>query len=338
MSNAIKFVDCRFETPHIPGSETKEEQIIGARGGLKEVIKKAEVVGPTPSSVLLLGETGTGKSLIAKSIHDASERRYHAFIQVNCAAIPLGLLESELFGHERGAFTGAVAQRIGRFEAANKGTLFLDEVGDIPAELQPKLLRVLQEHEFERLGSTQTIHTDVRLISATHQNLRKMVSEGRFRSDLYYRLNVFPITMPSLRERREDVPLLIRHFVNIFAQRMKKQIEVIPPEVIDTLAQHTWPGNIRELENYIERAVILTQGPVLRAPIHELLQSDDEPDTEPITLKDAERAHIAKILRECNGVIGTAAVRLGLPRSTLFYKMRRLGISVARAATANALP
>jgi formate hydrogenlyase transcriptional activator len=338
MSNAIKFFDFRCETSHIPGSENKEEQIIGARGGLKEVIKKAEVVGPTQSSVLLLGETGTGKSLIAKSIHDASERRNHAFIQVNCAAIPLGLLESELFGHERGAFTGAVGQRIGRFEAANKGTLFLDEVGDIPAELQPKLLRVLQEHEFERLGSTQTIHTDVRLISATHQNLRKMVAEGRFRSDLYYRLNVFPITMPSLRERREDVPLLIRHFVNFFAQRMKKQIEVIPPEVIDTLAGHTWPGNIRELENCIERAVILTQGPVLRAPIHELLQSDDEPDTEPITLKDAERAHIAKILRECNGVIGTAAVRLGLPRSTLFYKMRRLGISVARAATANALP
>src|SRR5258705_8471366 len=259
MPNAIKFVDCRSETSHIPGSETKEEEIIGARGGLKEVIKKTEVVGPTPSSVLLLGETGTGKSLIAKSIHDASERRNYAFVKVNCAAIPLGLLESELFGHERGAFTGAVAQRIGRFEAAHRGTLFLDEVGDIPAELQPKLLRVLQEHEFERLGSTQTIRTDVRLIAATHQNLRKMVAEGRFRSDLYYRLNVFPITVPPLRERREDIPLLIRHFVKIFAQQMNKGIEVIPQDATDGMARYAWPGNIRELENYIERAVILSQ-------------------------------------------------------------------------------
>lgn len=335
MSNAIKFVDCRRESSDIPNGGANEEQLIGARSGLREVINKAEVVGPTASSVLLLGETGTGKSLIAKSIHDASERRNYPFVHVNCAAIPLGLLESELFGHERGAFTGAVAQRIGRFEAANNGTLFLDEVGDIPAELQPKLLRVLQEREFERLGSTQTRHTDVRLISATHQNLRKMVAEGRFRSDLYYRLNVFPITMPPLRQRREDVPLLIRHFVNIFAKRMNKRVEVIPLEIIDTLARYPWPGNIRELENFIERAVILTQGQVLRAPIHELLQQDDESGMEPIALRDAERAHIAKILRECNGVIGTAAVRLGLPRSTLFYKMRRLGISVVRAAAAN---
>jgi formate hydrogenlyase transcriptional activator len=213
MLNNATAIDSKSGISHIPVGGTSEEEIIGARGGLKEVIRQAEIVGPTPSSVLILGETGTGKGRIAKSIHDISKRRDRAFVKVNCAAIPLGLLESELFGHERGSFTGAVTQRIGRFEAANKGTLFLDEIGDIPAELQPKLLRILQEHEFERLGSTQTIHTDVRLISATHQDLRKMVAEGRFRSDLYYRLNVFPITVPALRERRGDIPLLVSHFV-----------------------------------------------------------------------------------------------------------------------------
>ncbi|MCU1257177.1 MAG: fhlA [Bryobacterales bacterium] len=326
MLNTARPIDSHWGTAHIPACETNEEEMIGARGGLKEIMQQVEVVGPTPSSVLILGETGTGKGCVAKSIHDVSERSRQAFVKVNCAAIPLGLLESELFGHERGAFTGAVAQRIGRFEAANRGTIFLDEIGDIPSELQPKLLRVLQEHEFERLGSTQTIHTDVRLISATHQDLRKMVAEGRFRSDLYYRLNVFPITVPPLRDRREDIPLLVTHFVEIFAHRMNKRIEVIPPAVINRLARHRWPGNIRELENYVERAVILTQGAVLEAPLDELVQSDDELNAEPVKLKDAERAHIVKLLRECNGVIGSAAVKLAVPRSTLFYKMRRLGI------------
>ena len=336
MSKVARAVDSYWGPAAVPACGTNDEEMIGASGRLKEVIQQAEVVGPTPSSVLILGETGTGKGRIAKVIHDVSERRNHAFVKVNCAAIPLGLLESGLFGHERGAFTGAVAQRIGRFEAAHKGTLFLDEIGDIPAELQPKLLRVVQEHEFERLGSTQTVHTDVRLIAATHQNLRKMVAEGKFRSDLYYRLNVFPITVPPLRERREDIPLLVRHFVKIFAHQMNKRIEVIPQDAVDEMARYSWPGNIRELENYVERAVILTQGAVLHAPANELAQSQEGAETEPVTLKDAERAHIRKLLRESNGVIATAAVRLGLPRSTLFYKMRRLGIGVARVARAGA--
>lgn len=335
MTTTIKAIEPSPAAAQVPPRGSNNEDMIGASGGLNEVMQRAAVVAPTPSSVLILGETGTGKGRIAKFIHDVSERHNRPFIKVNCAAIPLGLLESELFGHERGAFTGAVAQRIGRFEAANKGTLFLDEIGDIPAELQPKLLRVLQEHEFERLGSTQTIHTDVRLIAATHQNLRKMVAEGRFRSDLYYRLNVFPITLPPLRERRKDIPLLVRHFVESFATKLNKRIEQIPPDDVDRLVRYRWPGNIRELENYVERAVILTQGTVLNAPIHELLQSDGEHDAEPVTLQDAVRAHIVKVLRECNGVIASAAATLGMPRSTLFYKMRRLGIGAARVAQAN---
>ena len=282
-------------------------------------------------STLLLGETGTGKGLIGNMIHNLSARRNRAFVKVNCAAIPLGLLESELFGHERGAFTGAIAQRLGRFELANKGTLFLDEIGDIPTELQPKLLRVLQEHEFERLGSTQTIRTDIRLIAATHRNLPRMVSEGKFRADLFYRLNVFPITAPPLRERREDIEPLVRHFVAVFAQRMNKRIEVIPAGVLESLACYRWDGNIRELENFIERGVILTQGVVLEAPLHELPPLEEEAAAEPVTLKDAERAHILRMLRWANGLIGPAAVRLGVPRSTLFYKMRRLGITSPRA-------
>jgi formate hydrogenlyase transcriptional activator len=251
-------------------------------------------------------------------------------VKVNCAAIPLGLLESELFGHERGAFTGAIAQRIGRFEMADRGTLFLDEVGDIPLELQPKLLRVLQEHEFERLGSTHTIRTDVRLIGATHHNLRRMIAEGKFREDLFYRLNVFPITVPPLRERLEDIPLLARHFTDVFAFRMNKKIEIIPTEVVDALTQYSWRGNIRELENFIERAVILSSGPILQPPLNELTVTEEGMEPVPVTLKDAERAHIRKTLREVDGVIAAAATRLGLPRSTLFYKMRRLGIIVAR--------
>jgi formate hydrogenlyase transcriptional activator len=306
--------------------------MVGESAPLRRVMEQASIVAPTDSTVLILGETGTGKGRLAASIHEFSMRREHSFVKVNCAAIPMGLLESELFGHERGAFTGAIAQRAGRFELANDGTLFLDEVGDIPLELQPKLLRVLQEHEFERLGSTRTLHTNVRLIGATQHDLRKMVAAGTFRMDLFYRLNVFPIRMPALRERREDIPLLVTHFVDIFSQRMGKNIQVIPVEMIEGLLRYPWPGNIRELENFLERAVILSRGSVLDAPLAELSSSDGEAEMEilPVTLEEAERAHIQRTLREANGVITTAAARLAVPRSTLFYKMRRLGISVPR--------
>jgi formate hydrogenlyase transcriptional activator len=306
-----------------------QNKIVGESKKLQRVMQQVEIVGPTDSTVLILGETGTGKGCFAEHIHAMSARRHQPFIKLNCAAIPLGLLESELFGHERGAFTGAISQRLGRFEAANRGTLFLDEIGDIPAELQPKLLRVLHEHEFERLGSGQTIQTDVRLIAATHHNLKKMVAEGKFREDLFYRLNVFPVTVPPLRERTQDLPSLVRHFVDIFAHRMHKRVDVIPTDVVSSMARYPWPGNIRELENFIERAVILSSGAVLDPPMHELTALDDEV-TVPVTLKDAERVHICKILREVDGVIAKAAVRLEVPRSTLFYKMRRLGISVPR--------
>ena len=306
--------------------------MVGESAPLRRVMEQASIVAPTDSTVLILGETGTGKGRLAAAIHEFSVRREHSFVKVNCAAIPMGLLESELFGHERGAFTGAIAQRAGRFELANDGTLFLDEVGDIPLELQPKLLRVLQEHEFERLGSTRTLHTNVRLIAATQHDLRKMVAAGTFRMDLFYRLNVFPIRMPALRERREDIPLLVTHFVDMFSQRMGKNIQVIPVEMIEGLLRYPWPGNIRELENFLERAVILSRGSVLDAPLAELGASDGEAEMEmvPVTLEEAERAHIQRTLREANGVITTAAARLAVPRSTLFYKMRRLGISAPR--------
>jgi formate hydrogenlyase transcriptional activator len=313
-----------------------EEVMIGNSVQLRHAMQQASIVAPTDSTVLILGETGTGKGRLAAMIHELSQRRHHAFVKVNCAAIPLGLLESELFGHERGAFTGAISQRAGRFELANQGTLFLDEVGDIPLELQPKLLRVLQEHEFERLGSTRTIRTDVRLIAATQHDLRKMTAEGKFRIDLFYRLNVFPIRMPALRERTEDIPLLVRHFVDIFSRQMNRRIEVIPSEAIDKLARYPWPGNIRELENFMERAVILSQDSVLEAPLSELgehEESEETGDPSPVTLREAERAHILRILREANGVVAAAAARLGVPRSTLFYKMRRLGITVPRPRT-----
>jgi formate hydrogenlyase transcriptional activator len=304
-------------------------EIIGDSRGLRRVMEQAAIVAPTDSTVLILGETGTGKGCIAKMIHGRSERRDYPFVTVNCAAIPLGLLESELFGHERGAFTGAISQRLGRFELARKGTLFLDEIGDIPLELQPKLLRVLQEHEFERLGSTQTIHTDVRVIAATHHNLRRMTAEGKFRLDLFYRFNVFPISVPPLCDRREDIPLLVRHFVREFGERLHKSVRV-PDSVMESLCRYPWPGNIRELENFIERAVILSQGAELAAPVHELETLQDELPAAPVTLRDAERLHIIRVLREANGVIGAAAAHLGLPRSTLFYKMRRLGIGASR--------
>jgi formate hydrogenlyase transcriptional activator len=320
-----------FPTQDEAGCGRSVGEIVGESLKLRTTMQQVAIVAPTGSTVLILGETGTGKGLIANMIHNLSARRHHAFVKVNCAAIPLGLLESELFGHERGAFTGAIAQRLGRFELANNGTLFLDEIGDIPTELQPKLLRVLQEHEFERLGSTHTIRTNVRLIAATHGNLPQMVSEGKFRADLFYRLNVFPITVPPLRERREDIASLVRHFVSVFARSMNKRIEVIPADVLERLARYRWDGNIRELENFIERGVILTQGAVLEVPLHELPSLEEDASAEPVTLKEAERAHILRILRWANGLIGPAAARLGLPRSTLFYKMRRLGITATRA-------
>ncbi|MEJ2007263.1 MAG: sigma 54-interacting transcriptional regulator [Acidobacteriota bacterium] len=308
------------------------EEIIGESPVLRRVLKQVESVGPTNATVLILGETGTGKELIARAIHDLSPRRDRTFVKLNCAAIPTGLLESELFGHEKGAFTGAISQKIGRLELADKGTLFLDEVGDIPLELQPKLLRALQEKEFERLGSTRTIPVDVRLIAATNRDLAKMVADRQFRSDLYYRLRVFPVTVPPLRERVEDIPILVRYFAQKHAERMHRRIEIIPPETMEALAKWRWPGNVRELENIIERAVILSPGPVLRVPLAELELNPTEGDNGDgaTTLEDAERDHIVRMLRETRGIIGGpngAAARLGLKRTTLNSKMRKLGIT-----------
>jgi formate hydrogenlyase transcriptional activator len=321
--------------------EDKFEDIIGSSTSLRAVLKQVHIVAPTSSTALILGETGTGKELIARAIHNRSSRRNRPFVRVNCAAIPSGLLESELFGHERGAFTGAIARKIGRFELANGGTLFLDEIGDIPLELQPKLLRVLQEQEFERLGSTQTTRVDVRIVAATSRNLPQMVADREFRGDLYYRLNVFPLRLPALRERAEDLALLVRHFVDMYARRMKKPVEHIPIEAMRLLSGYKWPGNVRELQNFIERAVILSPGKVLRAPLEELTQSGDAPgalDSCPasraVTLKDAEHDHILQALADTNWVIGGtrgAAARLGLQRTTLISKMQRLGITRSQA-------
>ncbi|HEV2349778.1 MAG TPA: sigma 54-interacting transcriptional regulator [Terriglobia bacterium] len=310
-------------------TEYNFEEIVGESPDLKRVLKQVETVAPTDATVLILGETGTGKELVARAIHHLSARRERTFVKVNCAAIPGGLLESELFGHERGAFTGAISQKIGRLELAHQGTLFLDEVGDIPLDLQPKLLRALQEKEFERLGSTRTIPIDVRLIAATNRDLAQLMEDRQFRSDLYYRLRVFPVTVPPLRERTGDVEILVRYFTQKHAQRMSKRIEVIPPETINALSRWTWPGNVRELENFIERGVILTQGPVLRLPLGELQLSESEPATSG-TLEAQEREHIIRVLRETNGVIAGpkgAAARLGLKRTTLNSKMLKLGIN-----------
>jgi DNA-binding NtrC family response regulator len=304
------------------------EEIVGTSSGLKAVLDQVEVVAPTDSTVIIYGETGTGKELIARAIHNVSSRSNRPFVKLNCAAIPSGLLESELFGHERGAFTGAVAQKIGRFELANGGTLFLDEVGDIPLELQPKLLRVVQEQEFERLGSTRTQRVDVRLVAATNRNLEQMVGDKQFREDLYFRLNVFPIRIPPLRDRAGDIPLLVRHYVDLYAQRMNKRIETIPEAAMAALCRYSWPGNIRELQNFIERAVILTPGNVLQIQIDELQSSG--PIITGGTLEDVERQRILQALRETGAVIGGeqgAAARLGLKRTTLLSKMQRLGIS-----------
>ena len=323
-----------------PGPDQAErtfERIIGNSSALESVLDQVEQVAPTDSTVLIEGETGTGKELIAHAIHNASQRCGRAFIKLNCAAIPLDLLESELFGHEKGAFTGAIAQKIGRFEMADKGTLFLDEVGDIPPALQPKLLRVLQEQEFERLGSGRTHKVDVRLVAATNRDLVKMVARGQFRSDLYYRLNVFPVLLPALRERREDIPALVMHFVKLFSHRMGRQVDSIPPETMAAFQWYSWPGNIRELQNLVERAVILSRDGVLPNPLHKkqtelmvpnLLRTRTFPSS--MTLEDSDRTLIVETLEQAGWVVGGlrgAAAKLGLKRTTLLAKMRRLGIS-----------
>ncbi len=311
-------------------NERRFEQVIGKSAALEMVLEQVECVAPTDSTVLIQGETGTGKELIARAIHNISARCGRPFVKLNCAAIPLDLLESELFGHEKGAFTGAIAQKLGRFEAADKGTLFLDEVGDIPLTLQPKLLRVLQEQEFERLGGTRTHQVDVRLVAATNRDLSDMVRRNAFRSDLYYRLNVFPIQLPPLRERREDIPALVEHFVEILARRMGKQIELIPPEVMSAFTSHPWPGNIRELQNFIERSVILSPGSVLSPPLGELKRSPETMSSSAVTLEDVERDHIRKTLDQTHWVVAGpngAAARLGIKRSTLYFRMQKLGIS-----------
>ena len=310
-------------------SEYNFEDIVGKSAALRKVLEQVAIVAPTDSTVLLHGETGTGKELVARALHSHSPRRDRTFVRLNCAAIPSGLVESELFGHEKGAFTGALIQKRGRFELADRGTLFLDEIGDITLDLQPKLLRALQEHEFERLGSTRTIQVDVRLIAATHRDLAAMIREGKFREDLFYRLNVFPIEVPPLRERREDIPLLVHYFVANLSRRMQKRIASIPKRAMDALANAPWPGNIRELENFIERCVILTQGDQLVVPLDELMRTEPRTATSS-TFEDAERQAIITALKTCSGKIagtGGAAERLGLKRTTLQNKMRRLNIS-----------
>jgi formate hydrogenlyase transcriptional activator len=307
-------------------------EIVGESAALRRVLKEVKTVAPTGSTVLVRGETGTGKELIARAVHELSPRRERTFVKLNCAAIPTGLLESELFGHEKGAFTGAISQKVGRFELAHEGTLFLDEVGDIPLELQPKLLRVLQEQEFERLGGTRTIRVDVRLVAATNRDLARMVADSKFRNDLYYRLNVFPLVLPPLRQRRDDIPPLVRHFTQRFARRMGRRIEAIPAEVMDALARYPWPGNVRELQNVIERAVILSPGPSLQIPLSDLQAParDEVSAGAAVTLADAEREHILDALRETDWVLGGpkgAAARLGMKRSTLQWKLKKLGIS-----------
>jgi formate hydrogenlyase transcriptional activator len=310
-------------------SERDFEEIVGDSPALKRVLGQAKTVAPSDATVLVLGDTGTGKELVARAIHRMSSRKNGSFIKLNCAAIPTGLLESELFGHEKGAFTGAVTQKVGRLELADKGTMFLDEVGDIPLELQPKLLRVLQDQEFERLGGTRTIRVSIRLVAATNRDLAKAVAEREFRSDLFYRLNVFPIHMPLLRERAKDIPLLVRYFVQKFARRMNKQIETIPTETMNALLSWEWPGNVRELENFIERSVILSDGPVLNVPLAELRPANYYGSRANGTLETLERDHILKVLRETGGVIAGsrgAATRLGLKRTTLQSRIQKLGI------------
>jgi formate hydrogenlyase transcriptional activator len=311
-------------------TEFNFEEIVGGSKAIRRVLKQIETVAPTDSTVLVLGETGTGKELLARAIHNLSPRRDHTFVRVNCASIPAGLLESELFGHEKGAFTGAIASRAGRLQVAHQGTLFLDEVGDIPLELQPKLLRVLQEKEFERLGSNRTLSSDVRIVAATNRDLGQMVATGRFRSDLFYRLDVFPVIVPPLRERPEDIPLLVQYFLSKFARRMKKNIDTVAPEKMQALCKYPWPGNIRELEHVIERAVILSRGPVLNIPRFEAIPVEEDLPSASSTLESVEREHILRVLRESKGKIGGpggAAERLGMNRTTLNSRMQKLKIS-----------
>jgi formate hydrogenlyase transcriptional activator len=308
--------------------DTGLPRLVGNSNALRRVLDMVRVVAPTDATVLINGETGTGKELVGEAIHQYSDRSNGPFVKVNCAALPAGLLESELFGHERGAYTGAVARGIGRFERAHRGTLFLDEIGDLPLELQPKLLRVMQERQFERLGGSATIHTDVRVICATHRNLVEMVDEREFRADLFYRLSVFPIELPPLRERTEDIRLLVHHFVMDYAVRMNKPIKAISEEFIEALERHPWPGNIRELQNFIERSIILSSGSVLSGTLPEVTGTSKS--SEAVTLEEAERSHILQTLQQTEGTVGGrggAAARLGLPRTTLISKMRRLGIN-----------
>ncbi len=310
-------------------NEHNFEEMIGESAAWKRVLEQVATVASTNSTVLILGETGTGKELIARAIHNNSARRERTFVKLNCAAIPAGLIESELFGHERGAFTGAIARRVGRFELANRGTIFLDEIGDIPIELQPKLLRVLQEQEFERLGSTATIRVDVRLVAATNRDLEEMAAAKTFRPDLYYRLNIFPIRIPALRERPEDIPLLVRHFAQKHSRLMNRTIQSVSSEALDAILRYSWPGNIRELENFIERAIILSPGPELRLPVSELRERSQDHAGGTTTLAAAEREHIRRVLADTNWTVGGpngAAARLGMKRTTLQSKMRKLGI------------
>lgn len=307
-----------------------EPEIIGESLKVREVLAQVELVAPTDCTVLLQGETGTGKEVFAEVLHNRSLRRNRPLIKINCAAIPSGLLESELFGHERGAFTGALAQRQGRFEMADQGTLFLDEVGDMPLDLQPKLLRVLQEQQFERLGGTRSLRTNARVIAATHHNLEQMAEEGKFRVDLMYRLNVFPVRIPALREHPEDIPNLVRHFTAKYAAKFNKSIHTVSCTAMDAMMNYPWPGNVRQLQNFIERGVILSRGSVLEPPVHELTIASLEARPEPVTLRDVERAHIMRILEKTKGQLAGAAALLGIPRSTLFYRVRRLGITPPR--------
>jgi formate hydrogenlyase transcriptional activator len=327
------------DSPH----ENNFEGIIGRSAAIRALRKEVRVVAPTDATILVLGETGTGKELIARAIHNLSPRRDRPFIKVNCAAIPSGLIESELFGHERGAFTGSIGRRTGRFEMADGGTLFLDEIGDVPPELQPKLLRVLQEQEFERVGGSVTMRTDARIVAATSRNLQQMVSAREFRADLYYRLNVFPIYVAALRERSEDIPLLVRHFVELHAKRMVKSIKEIPEESMEMLSRYRWPGNVRELQNIVERSVILSHGEVLRLRSEDLQISSQKNEVvitdkanDRATLKDVERGHIMQALTATTWVLAGpngAAARLGLPRTTLIAKMQKLGIARPLAST-----
>jgi formate hydrogenlyase transcriptional activator len=331
----------RFVSTSQVSYDRRFEQIIGNSPALEAVLEQVERVATTDSTVLIQGETGTGKELIAHAIHNISPRCGRPFVRLNCAAIPLDLLESELFGHEKGAFTGAIAQKIGRFELADKGTLFLDEVGDIPPALQPKLLRVLQEQEFERLGSTRTHQVDVRLVAATNRDLAEMVDRGQFRSDLYYRLNVFPVLLPPLRVRREDIPALVMHFVELFGRRMNRQIQDIPAETMFALSSYQWPGNIRELQNLIERAVILSKDGVLSNPLPTTPAHSAVASKAPTTLRESERALILQTLEGVRWVIGGpkgAAAKLGVKRTTLIHKMRKLGISRPSFENENGMP